>query len=229
MVYGRAIHFFKENELPAGEAPSSAPIYYDGADWIRRRCRAGTNVITSPEVMIRGSVQRSVGGYRPELPHSGDLEMWLRIAAVSTIAYIPAPQAFYRVHGASMQRTQFQGNLVDMVERRAAFLSFLRLYAANHGGQLQQDAERALAKEALWDACRMYDHGHPQEEQIESLVRFATETCRDARSLPEFKALQRRRWLGAKFCHRTQVFIVPAALQWGRRWLRKRRWQRLGI
>jgi GT2 family glycosyltransferase len=231
MVYGRAIHFYNESELPAGEAHPSVPIYYDGADWISRRCRAGTNVITSPEVVIRGNVQRAVGGYRPELPHSGDLEMWLRIAAVSTIAYIRVPQAFYRVHGASMQRTQFQGNLVDMVERRAAFHSFLRLYAAssNNGEQLQQNAELALAREALWDACRMYDHGHPEEGQIEGLVRFAIETCRDARSLPEFRALQRRQWLGAKFCHRTQIFIMPAALQWVRRWLRKQRWQRRGV
>ena len=48
---------------------------------------------------MRGSVQRAVGGYSPELPHAGDLEMWLRIAAVSDIAYVRrVPQAFYRVH-----------------------------------------------------------------------------------------------------------------------------------
>jgi glycosyltransferase involved in cell wall biosynthesis len=231
MVYGRAIHFYQESELPTGEAHPSAPIYYDGTKWISRRCRAGTNVITSPEVVIRGSVQRAIGGYRPELPHSGDLEMWLRIAAVSTIAYVRAPQAFYRVHGASMQRTRFQGNLVDMVERRAAFRSFLRLYAgsANNREQLRQDAERALAKEALWDACRLYDHGHVEAGQVESLVRFAEETWPDARSLPEFRALERRQWLGAKLCHRTQIFVVPAAFHWGRRWLRKQRWQRTGV
>jgi glycosyltransferase involved in cell wall biosynthesis len=231
MVYGRAIHFYSEHELPSGEVRSAGSIYYDGPRWIRRRCRAGTNVITSPEVVVRSSVQRAVGGYRRELPHSGDLEMWLRIAAVSNIAYVRAPQAFYRVHGASMQRTQFQGNMVDMVERRAAFRSFLRLSSEKPGNwdRLQQDVDRALAREALWDASRLYDHGRAEEGQVQSLVQFALQTWPPARSLPEFRALERRQWLGAKVCHRTQIFFMPAALRWAGRWLRKQRWQRLGV
>jgi glycosyltransferase involved in cell wall biosynthesis len=231
MVYGRAIHFYDEQQLPTGPMRSSGSLRYKGSEWIRRRCRAGTNVITSPEVVIRSSVQRAVGGYRPELPHSGDLEMWLRIAAVSNVAYVCAPQAFYRVHGASMQRTQFQGNLVDMVERRAAFHSFLELSSekSGDGERLRRDAERALAKEALWDACRMYDHGRAEDEQVQRLVQFAMETWPEARKLPEFRALERRQWLGSTICHRSQLFFVPAAFRWAGRWLRKQRWQRLGI
>ncbi len=231
MVYGRAIHFYEENELPTGEVRSASAIYYEGPEWIRRRCRAGTNVITSPEVVVRSSVQRAVGGYRPELPHSGDLEMWLRIAAVSNVVYVRAPQAFYRVHGASMQRTQFQGNLVDMVERRAAFHSFFRLSSERPKDleRLQREADRALAKEALWDACRRYDHGRAVDEDVQSLVQFAIETCPDAGDLPEFRALERRQRLGATMCHRSQVFFVPAAFRWAGRRLRRYRWQRLGV
>ena len=231
MVYGRAIHFYDEQQLPSGEVRSAGSIHYKGSEWIRRRCRAGTNVITSPEVVVRSSVQRAVGGYRPELPHSGDLEMWLRIAAVSNIAYVRAPQAFYRVHGASMQRTQFQGNLVDMVERRAAFHFFIRLSSEKPDAreELQQDVDRALAKEALWDACRMYDHGRAEDEQVQGLVQFALETWDEAHKLPEFRALKRRQWLGATICHRSQVFLVPAAIRWAGRRLRKQRWQRVGV
>jgi glycosyltransferase involved in cell wall biosynthesis len=231
MVYGRAIHFYDEHLLPVGRVRSAGTLYYEGSEWIRRRCYAGTNVITSPEVVVRTSVQRAVGGYRPELPHSGDLEMWLRIAAVSNISYVRAPQAFYRVHGASMQRTQFQGNLVDMVERRAAFRSFLRPYSdePGHWQQLQQDADRALAKEALWDACRLYDHGRAEEERVQSLVQFAMNTWPQARKLPEFRALERRQRLGATICHRSQVFLIPAAFRRAVRWLQKQRWQRLGV
>jgi glycosyltransferase involved in cell wall biosynthesis len=231
MVYGQAIHFYDEHELPTGEARFADSIHYEGPEWIRRRCQAGNNVITSPEVVVRSTVQRIVGGYRPELPHSGDLEMWLRIAAVSNIAYVRAPQAFYRVHGASMQRTQFLGNLVDMVERRAAFRSFLRLYCGKPGNweRLQRDADRALAREALWDACRLYDHGRAEEGQVQSLLQFALETWPEARSLPEFRALERRQRLGTRICHRTQAFLVPAAFRWAARWLRKQRWRRQGV
>jgi glycosyltransferase involved in cell wall biosynthesis len=230
MVYGRAIHFYDPSQLPSGEPRSATTVYYKGSEWIKRRCRVGNNVITSPEVVVRRSVQHAVGGYRPELPHSGDLEMWLRIAAISNIAYVRAPQAFYRVHGASMQRTQFQGNLVDMVERRAAFHSFLGMYSRDYDGQqLKEQADQALAKEALWDACRLYDHGRADEDRVEKLLQFALETWPQAPSLPEFRALERRQWLGQEICHRAQLFIVPAASRWAARWMRKQRWRHLGV
>ena len=94
MVYGRAIHFHQETELPRIGTRKYAYTRFLGAEWLEGRCRAGHNVITSPEVVVRGSVQRAVGGYRPELPHVADFEMWLRIAAVSNIAYVRGvPQA----------------------------------------------------------------------------------------------------------------------------------------
>jgi glycosyltransferase involved in cell wall biosynthesis len=231
MVYGEAIHFFEEHALPKREIRSKGVVRYSGADWIARRCRAAYNVITSPEVVIRSSVQRSVGGYRHELPHSGDLEMWLRIAAVADIAYVRAPQAFYRVHPSSMQRTQFQGQMVDMVERRAAFRSFFQFalnpFAGRHS--LEEDAFRALAREALWDACRLYDHDRAELERVETLVSFAGETWPKAQTLPEFAALRRRQRLGAAFCHHTQLFVVPAALQWARRRFLEQRRRYLGV
>lgn len=231
MVYGRAVHFHNEQELPIREAGSAPVIIYKGSEWIMRRLRAANNVITSPEVVVRSSVQRAVGGYRPELPHSGDLEMWLRIAAVSNVAYIRAPQAFYRVHGASMQRTQFKGSLVDIIERRAAFHSFLRHCggSSGHNPELRDYVDVALAKEALWDVCRMYDHGRADDEQVGGLIKFAMETSPQAHKLPEFKAFERRRQLGPTICHRSQVFILPALCHWAGRWMRKQRWKRLGV
>lgn len=231
MVYGRAIHFFEEHVLPKSEVRSKGVVRYSGSDWIARRCRAAYNVITSPEVVVRGSVQRWVGGYRSELPHSGDLEMWLRIAAVADIAYVRAPQAFYRVHSSSMQRTQFQGHMVDMVERRAAFRSFFQLDADALAGRqsLAEDAYRALAREALWDACRLYDHDLAELGRVEALVNFASETWPDAVRLPEFAALRRRQRLGAALCHRAQLFVVPASLQWARRRFLEQRRRYIGV
>ncbi len=75
---------------------------------------------------MRGSVQRAIGGYDPALPHSGDLEMWLRAAAVADIGRVNgANQAYYRVHPTSMQRTVHAGYLTDLEGRRDAFESVL--------------------------------------------------------------------------------------------------------
>ena len=232
MVYGRTIHFVDETSLPKSSGEPSASRRWTGAKWLELRCRAGYNVITSPEVVVRGSIQRQVGGYRPELPHAGDLEMWLRIAAVSDIAYVcGAPQAFYRVHPKSMMRTVFRGSFVDLRQRKEAFDAFFesefarRLDVPGH----KQRVDRVLAREALWDACRSYDRDEVDARHIANLVKFAFETYADAASLAEWNALGRRRWLGPKLCHRTQFFAAPAALRRLRRSALKRRWQRTGV
>ncbi len=160
MVYGRTIHFEREADLPEIDPRDFGFRRWSGADWLRLRCRAGYNVITSPEVVVRGEIQRAAGGYRPELPHAGDLEMWLRIAALSDIAYVNrTPQAFYRVHPKSMMRTVYRGSFLDLRQRKAAFDSFFQRDAATiaDARELYELANRSLAREALWDACRSYD------------------------------------------------------------------------
>jgi hypothetical protein len=232
MVYGRAVHFFQEEELPKIQVKNFGYAKYPGAKWLEGRCRSGYNVITSPEVVVRGSVQRVVGGYRPDLPHAGDLEMWLRIAAVSNIAYVTGvPQAFYRVHSASMQRTKYHSSLIDFVQRKAAFDSFFRHWKdeTGSGSRLNDLSNRALAREALWDVCRAYDHNRIDHTRLDELVEFALTAYPKATSLPEYRALRRRRSLGPTICNRTQMFVAPALVRWADRWLRKQRWKRRGI
>jgi glycosyltransferase involved in cell wall biosynthesis len=232
MVYGSTIHFEREEQLPAVNTQKFGYTRWTGAEWLEGRCRAGHNVITSPEVVVRGSVQRAVGGYRPELPHAGDLEMWLRIAAVSDIAYIQhVPQAFYRVHSRSMMRTVYKGSFVDLRQRKAVFDAFNQHHRSvvAEADRLYEEANRTLAREALWDACRAYDRNEVESSQAKELEEFALNAFAEATSLPEYAALRRRQRLGPTVCHRTQVFAASALVRRLRRWVLKRRWQRRGI
>jgi len=231
MVYGRAVHFEQETELPTIQASERGHARFSGAEWLKARCKAGYNVISSPEVVVRRRIQHTVGGYRPELPHAGDLEMWLRIAAVSDIAYVRGvPQAFYRVHRASMFRTQYQTGLLDLHQRKAAFDSFFFHHKDVADGKPLHDwANRALAREALWDACRAYDHDRVNDGQIRELTDFASTTYANAVSLSEYAALCRRRILGPVVCNRTQLFLATAAARRLQRWYRRRRRERIGI
>jgi glycosyltransferase involved in cell wall biosynthesis len=232
MVYGRAIHFEREAELPRQIPREFDHTTWPGTRWLEGRCRSGQNVITSPEVVVRGSVQRAVGGYQPELTHAGDLEMWLRVAAVSDIAYIrDVPQAFYRVHSNNMHSTVNRGSFLDLCQRRDVFQFFFdqhhqRVEDSKH---LHQLANLALAREALWDACRAYDRNRVVEYRADELVEFAMAICSKAKSLPEFSALQRRRRLGPNICNRTQIFAPSAAIRKVRRWALKQRWKSQGI
>jgi glycosyltransferase involved in cell wall biosynthesis len=232
LVYGSTIHFADESELPRSRVQRFTHTRWTGTEWLEARCKAGYNVITSPEVVVRGSVQRAVGGYSQELPHAGDLEMWMRIAAVSNIAYIKGPpQAYYRVHPRSMMRTVYRGSLVDLRQRQVVFDRFFQLHAnaISSAAMLYEMARCALAKEALWDACRAYDRNEVDTMCADELEDFALDTYAQAKALPEYNALNRRRNLGPELCKRTQIFAAPALVRKIDRWRLKRRWMTQGI
>ena len=232
MVYGRPIHFKQEIDLPRITPRECGYTQWSGAEWLERRCRSGHNVISSPEVVVRGSVQRAVGGYRPELPHAGDLEMWLRIAAVCRIAYVRrVPQAFYRVHPRSMLRTKYGNSLADLCQRKAAFDAFFREHRqiVIDADRLWESANRALAREALWDACRAYDRNQVQEAGVSELLEFASAAYPKISSIPEYGALRRRQYVGAAICNRTQIFAATALVRRIGKWARRERWKRWGI
>lgn len=232
MVYGRTIHFEQEADLPETDLRNFGFRQWSGAEWLRLRCLAGYNVITSPEVVVRGNIQRRAGGYRPNLPHAGDLEMWLRIAALSDIAYVNrTPQAFYRVHPKSMMRTVYRGSFLDLQQRKAAFDSFFQQDAAaiTNADELRDLANRSLAREALWDACRAYDRNEVEVCRVEELVDFAMAAYSKTASLAEYAALRRRQWLGPIICNRTQIFAAPALLRKVQRAALKQRWKHQGV
>lgn len=227
MVYGRVVYYQDHDNLPqVTELPLGSKVWR-GVDWIEGRCRTGQNVISSPEVVVRTSVQQAVGGYRSDLPHAGDLEMWLRIAAVSDIGYVRGrTAAYYRVHSESMFRTQFSSVFADLEQRRDVFDLFLAEHPDLTGNdRMRRLACRAVAKDALWRAVRAYDRDQLEKVPADDLAKFAIATYPAAVKLPEYAALRRREKLGPRVCNRTQLFIAPHAFKQGRNWLRRQAWQ----
>ncbi len=233
LVYGRPYYFEKEACLPRFRSYRTTAVRWPGRKWIECICRDGQNVISAPEVVVRRTVQRAVGGYRSELPHTADLEMWLRVAAVSDVAYVRGvPQAYYRRHECSMSRSRFyRERTADLLGRKAAFDAFFDHHQATlpDCDRLREITNRALAREALWRACRAYDRNRIEEASAEELVRFAGETYPAIGSVPEYAALRRRQWLGPAICSRTQVFAPPAIVRRLRGWLQQQRWKKEGV
>jgi hypothetical protein len=48
---------------------------------------------------VRRSTYERFGGFRPELGHCTDWDMWNRIAVAGKLLYLPEPLACYRIHG----------------------------------------------------------------------------------------------------------------------------------
>src|SRR5262249_43682834 len=116
-----------------------------GEEFIETLCRSGQNPVLTPSAVVRTSLQHQVGGYRTELPHSGDMEMWLRLAAHSSVGRIRTCQAYYRPHQANMFRS-YEG-VKDLMQRKLAFASF---FAENGPALRSLDRLRKLVQGALW-------------------------------------------------------------------------------
>jgi GT2 family glycosyltransferase len=234
MVYGLPLFAYPERPLPASRGKWRTTDVWPGSEWIRLRCRSGHNCISSPEVVVRNSVQRAVGGYDPRCFHTSDMNMWLRVAAVSDIAYVRGvPQAIYRIHPNSMLRSQ-EGPMVDLRERKAAFDSFFASSAhlLDDPDRLRSTAGRALARQALWRASRAVDRGlveGPDSLPVDELVAFAFEAYPDARRLREWHGFQLRRRLGAGRSLWFAPFVVTGAAHRLRGHAGHLRWKARGI
>ena len=217
MVYGHAPYFQSNDNLPKARTGKPRVDIWDGRKWIAQRCKTATSCISSPEVIVRTSLQRRLGGYCADLPHAGDLEMWLRFAAHSSIAYLAeVDQAYYRRHTASMQSTTFNSVLADLRQRRDAFETVFRVqgYKIEDMEQLRETALRALAKEALWRACWSYDRRRVDQVRVDDLEAFAKETYPGTRSLGEYWGLQWRRRLGTRWPPLLQPILPSGYIHW---------------
>ena len=196
LAYGRALYAYEGRAVPRPSRRWSSTAVWAGRDWLELRCRSGHNCVSMPTAVMRRSTQRAVGGYRPECLHTPDLNLWLRIAAVSDVAHLRAHQAVYRVHASSMSHTQ-EGPLVPLQERRLGFDSFFGDGArgVEELERLHRLVSRVLAREALWRASRAIDRGGEQQ-LVEELVAFALDTYPQSRSLREWRGLQMRRRIG---------------------------------
>ncbi len=86
------------------------------------------NIVASPTVVVRTSIQQRLGGYLADLPHTSDMEMWLRLAGHGDIGVIAADQAVYRQHSTNMSNG-FSSEQ-DLLQRKAAIEHFLKNGAA---------------------------------------------------------------------------------------------------
>jgi glycosyltransferase involved in cell wall biosynthesis len=227
-TYGRPIYF--DGDVPSITTSGSwRPWVWSGSTWIKGRCRAASNVVTSPEVVVRTAIQRECGGYRDDLRHAGDLEMWLRLAAHADVGYVRgAPQAFYRTHSGSMSRSEFGTIELDLTQRRQAFDAFFATCGADleNAAKLSKAVRLTLSREATWSACRLYDK-KGAVPTVHWLADFALACNGDVPATPEWVELQNRLVSGR---HRLSVrFLTMGAQRKFRYWLSGHSWRRRGV
>ncbi|MEU7865944.1 glycosyltransferase [Dactylosporangium sp. NPDC049140] len=230
-VYGHPVHFQHPGPPPPARTDDRGTSVWPGHWWLERRFREGTGCITSPEVVVRTKLQHQVGGYDVDLPHAGDIEMWMRLAAHADVGYVRADQAYYRLHGDNMSLTDYAGQLDDLRQRKAAYEAVLTRCGSllPNAAELDAVVHRRLARFALRRVVRAYDRGRTTTVPLDELIEFAAECWPEYRSLPEYRGLRLRRQIGPAAMPYLQPLVLSAVAHKGREWLWWQSWKRRGI
>jgi glycosyltransferase involved in cell wall biosynthesis len=171
MTYGRARVTNEPGRETFDDPSDDAWRIVDGPKWIEGVCSTGVNDVRQPSVIVRTTQQKELGGYRPALPHAGDMEMWLRFAAHGSIGIIEADQACYRLHEANMNY-RYKG-ISDLRQRKACFEIFFSecRHRLADSRRLRKLASSRLAEDALHQAVASFKDG--QMKLFGQLVAFA--------------------------------------------------------
>lgn len=229
MVYGHAAFWKAGKPRPVPRLKSTGTTIWPKQQWLRIVCCLGHAVTSTPGVVVRTSVQRMIGGYLPELPHTADFEMWMRFAVYTDIAYVRgADQAWYRIHDTNMTTERIP--TVDFRQRKAAYDSLFATYGTliPDRDYLKRKANCKMAKQALWLACSAYHRGR-DTSCVAELLDFAQSTCAEFRRLPEYWGLRWRQLIGPEVCPYLQPLMLSAVHRRLRHSLWWRRWTYRGI
>lgn len=174
LVFGKSLEVRSDVADPLPETRSDAPyITIPGREFINA-C-GFRNRVPTPTAIVRTTVQRKVGAYDARLPHAGDMEMWLRIAAHADVAFVSEWQAVTRIHSSNMQRQYFdvEGGLPDLEQRRLALHSFIAKSGIGMADarSIMQRADQELARLAVAAGSSCFNSGNLTAMQ--SAIQFA--------------------------------------------------------
>ena len=152
-------------DSPSQAAPQDLRIM-TGREFIKLiAARKTINLVPTATAVVRTRLQKQVAGYRPDLPHAGDLEMWLRLAAHASVGMMATCQAVYRRHDQNMQLSYYSAKrgLPDLEQRLAAVNCF---YEASQtvlaeAGALRRELILPLAQQSLELAHAAFNAGDP--------------------------------------------------------------------
>lgn len=172
LVYGRTR--FVAADYRQGEdaiEPDTETEILAGTAFIETFCRTGRSLIDGPTAVVRTSVQKRVSHYNPALPHTDDVEMWMRIAAEGTVARLDAVQVLARIHAANQSAVVSNVHLWNL-EMEKAFESFFTGPGADleSAARLHRLARRSLAERAYFCAASHLMRGEPG---VLDLLKFA--------------------------------------------------------
>ena len=194
LAYGRDITF--RHAPPV--AITSAPAHCHGRIWryrefLERSCRLGHTGIQSPTAIVRASLHRTIGGYLPDLPHTADTEIWLRMAAHAAVAELDADQAFRRLHAHNMSLEY--SPLRRLEEQKRAFdIHFDQFRHRPEVATVEPVLNQVIGEAGFWSAAHAFEAG--DEASCDAFLAFAAALWPPAVHTTAWRRLRWKRRIG---------------------------------
>lgn len=177
------------------EVPTSEFQIVAGSVFLRR-CFLMGNPVCTPTAVVRTALQQRLGGYRAELPYSGDMEMWMRFAAQASVAVHRDVQAYYRRHSTNMSiryESQVQGDILEVLKACEQF-------CAQWGAAFPESAEwresmlTRISIGCCWQASTAFDRGDVKGCKV--CMKLAEQVFPEIRASRVWKKIRAKMLLG---------------------------------
>jgi glycosyltransferase involved in cell wall biosynthesis len=143
LTYGEGPYW--HDDLPCPDIKPMQKYTWERYDLLKWLCVTALNISTCTAI-ARTKIQKTIGGYRASLPHTCDMEMWLRFAANGSVARINAVQGLYRKHSAAMSNAYYVDRMRHFGQVKQAFDIFFDEYENRLPRRLRIVARRGLAR-----------------------------------------------------------------------------------
>lgn len=196
LTHGRAIWTRDGHADGVVSAAQNGSHILEGHEFLEICCSTGANPVMTPTAVVRTQMQKRIGGYRVDLPHSADMEMWMRFAVHASVGVVDACQAFYRWHGENMQTQYLVSPVRDVFQR---WESFVALFDDYRDRIVDADRLRSLAARSLADLACCLAHTSFEGGQVvisRECLDFAMEICPALRSSADFYRMRCKHFLG---------------------------------
>jgi glycosyltransferase involved in cell wall biosynthesis len=183
----------------------SSDSVHDGL--VEFRDLAFTNFVPASGTLVRASCHREVGYYDPRLPHAGDWDLWLRLAARYRAGYVAEATYGWRLHDTNMHASSVAPDQAD----HDHVLTLNRAFAAlpsSAPAEVRALQGRALLRVAVnaIDQERRLGRVGPAWKRACRAIRFHPEVLTDRRFLVAITKVSIRSLLGAVMVRKLLAF-----------------------
>jgi hypothetical protein len=215
LTFGREFTVFSDSPVPDIDQPSIALDWclMSGDTLLQRLCETGRPdasrfMIPGTTALVRTSIQKQVGHYKVSLPHTADLDMWLRFGCAGGAAATKAIQGIRRVHPLNRSATLQDCHSWDR-HWEAAFDAFFTAEGATirNSARWRRMARRALAERAYWGVASNLLRGDFALSL--KLLRYALTRCPEMAVLPPVGYLLRQKDTAQRIGNVLSTAAVP--------------------